>query len=289
MNHPPWVAYPAAKVHYKFLAARPSALVYYDQMQESTPVLNVFVGYDAREHEGYEVCRWSLGRRSSIPVTVRKLDLVDLVGDELYWRGWHEDDKGQKFDAIDGKPFSTDFSFSRFLVPALAKARHLTGYAIFVDGDFLFLNDIQDLLWQIDPDAAVSVVKHQFAPTNTVKMDGQAQQPYPKKLWSSLMVFNLDHGALGALTPEYVNTASGSDLHQFKWLPDELIGSIDEVWNWIPDHSRHLSAIDRIYGGRRLSAIHYTAGLPIFDGYENSEYSGEWLAERAHWRAFNGG
>jgi hypothetical protein len=252
-------------------------------------ILNIWVGYDEREAEAYDVCRWSLARRSSLPVTVRKLELDDLVKQELYWRGWTRDEQGRRIDNIDGKPFSTDFTFSRFLVPALAKQQHLRGLAVFVDADFLWLRDIQDLLWQIDPDAAVSVVKHQFAPMNTLKMDGQAQQNYEKKLWSSLMVFNLDHGALGALTPEYVNSASGSELHQFKWLPDELIGSIDEMWNWVPGHSRQPSLVERTCSGRRLSALHYTNGLPLFDGYENCEYAGEWLEERAHWKAFNAG
>jgi lipopolysaccharide biosynthesis glycosyltransferase len=261
-------------------------------MEESTPFspLNVYVGYDVREHEAFEVCRWSLARRSSVPVTVRKLDLVDLVKDELYWRGWREDDRGRKIDMIDGKGFATSFSFSRFLVPELARRRHLTGYAIFVDCDFLFVNDIAELLPRIDPSKAVSCVKHDYRPKTEVKMDGQVQEPYAKKLWSSLMVFNLDHPALSALTPEYVNTATGADLHQFRWLAsDELIGQIDPVWNFVAGHTRLPSVTDQIYGGRKLSAIHFTEGLPIFEEYANCDYSAEWLAERAHWRAFQAG
>jgi hypothetical protein len=268
----------------EFCCDPPLALVYYDQMEES--ILNVYVGYDPREHEAFEVCRWSLARHSSIPVRVHALNLIDLVQDCLYWRGWHEDEKGRKIDAVDGKPFSTDFSFSRFLVPALSRLKHRTGRAVFVDCDFLFLRDIQDLMWQIDPDAAISVVQHDFTPLTETKMDGQIQQPYPRKLWSSLMVFNLDHGALGALTADYVNTAPGSDLHQFKFLPDELIGSIDPMWNFIPGYTRPPTVTEQIYGGRRLAAIHYTHGLPIFEDYANCDYAGEWLAERAHWRAF---
>jgi lipopolysaccharide biosynthesis glycosyltransferase len=252
-------------------------------------ILNVFVGFDEREAEAYDVCRWSLARRSSLPVTVRKLELDDLVKQELYWRGWTRDEQGRRIDNIDGKPFSTDFTFSRFLVPQLAKQMHLRGLAIFVDSDFLFLRDIQDLLWQIDPDAAISVVQHEFVPSGAVKMDNQAQQAYPRKLWSSLMVFNLDHGALGALTADYVNNATGAELHQFKWLPDELIGSIDPVWNFISGYTRPPSVIERTCSGRKISAIHYTEGLPLFEEYSNCEHAAEWLYERAHWRAFQAG
>jgi lipopolysaccharide biosynthesis glycosyltransferase len=260
-------------------------------MEESTPFspLNVYVGYDVREHEAFEVCRWSLARRSSVPVTVRALDLVDLVKDELYWRGWREDDKGRKVDLVDGKNFSTDFSFSRFLVPELARRRHLTGYVVFCDCDFLWLRDIAELLPRIDPSKAISVVQHRYEPTVAEKMDGQVQEAYRRKLWSSLMVFNLAHPALERLSPGYVNTAFGSDLHQFNWLADEDLGAIDPIWNHIPGHSPMPSVTDQIYAGRKLGAVHYTLGGPWFEGFENCDFSGEWLAERAHWRAFQAG
>ena len=106
----------------------------------------VFVGYDPREHEAYEVCRRSLLRRSSIPLDVRPIRQADLRAAGLYTRAR-------------GPTESTEFSFTRFLTPYLAGYR---GWALFVDSDFLYLADIAELLAAAVPPA----VRHRSSPTD---------------------------------------------------------------------------------------------------------------------------
>ena len=81
-------------------------------------VNTVYVGYDPKEHTAYEVLKFSLERISTKPVRVIPLrrDILTKIG--IYTRK-HNSIGGQDYDEIDGKPFSTQFSFSRFLIPAL--------------------------------------------------------------------------------------------------------------------------------------------------------------------------
>ncbi len=162
---------------------------------------------------------------------------------------------------------STDFSFSRFLTP------HLSGYegwSVFMDCDMLMLDDIANL-WRLrDERYAVMVVKHNHVPKETTKFLGEPQSKYEKKNWSSVMLFN--NAKCRALTPEYVNAASGLELHQFKWLGDDgLIGALPDRWN-------HLVG----YNAKRRDAalVHYTLGGPYFPEFRNCEYSREWFDTR---------
>ena len=146
--------------------------------------LQVFVGWDPREDIAWEVCSHSiLSCTDPSEVTVNRLVQSKLREQGLYTR------------PVDTKA-STEFSLTRFLTPVLAGRR---GYAIFVDCDFLFLADIRDVLKEVDPAKAVSVVKHDYNPPETVKMDGCSQHQYPRKNWSSFMVFNLEHPSIRAL------------------------------------------------------------------------------------------
>jgi lipopolysaccharide biosynthesis glycosyltransferase len=162
---------------------------------------------------------------------------------------------------------STDFSFSRFLTPYLCG---YSGWSIFMDCDMLMLEDIANL-WSLRDDRyAVMVVKHEHVPREKVKFLGEPQTKYEKKNWSSVMLFN--NARCSALTPEYVNTASGLQLHQFKWLEsDQLIGTLPERWN-------HLVG----YNAPRKdpALVHYTLGGPYFDEYGQCEYAEEWRRER---------
>ena len=165
--------------------------------------LKIFVGWDPREDIAWEVCRHSiLSRTDPNQVTVTPLIQSELRKQGLYTR------------EIDTKA-ATEFSLTRFLTPTLAGNE---GYAIFVDCDFLFLTDIRGVLDQIDPSKAVSVVKHDYQPTDTHKMDGCVQYVYPRKNWSSFMWINCSHPQVKALTPEVVNSESGMYLHRFEWL-----------------------------------------------------------------------
>lgn len=215
-------------------------------------MIRIFIGYDPREAVAYNVLAYSIIRRSSLPVTIAPLALPQLKG--ILTRERH--------------PLqSTDFSFSRFLVPYLSG---FSGFSIFMDCDMLVLDDIVRL-WELrDPRFAVQVVKHDHRPRENKKFLGQVQTAYEKKNWSSVMVFNNDR--CKALSPEYVSTASGLELHQFKWLPDDSqIGEIPKTWNHLVDYDP--PAPD-------AALVHYTLGGPYFAQYSDCEFSAEWRAER---------
>lgn len=244
----------------------------------------VWVGYDTREVEAFELCKHSLIRRSSEPVKVHAIMESCCRAAALYWRPYSRNETGQRIDSVDGKPFSTDFSFTRFLVPELARRQGLTGRVLYVDCDFIFQNDVVQLFNEPIPnDKAVWVVKHNYAPENARKMDGMAQEKYSKKLWSSLMLFNLDHPATIALTPEVVNTKPGSFLHQFKWCSPQDVGEIDERWNWLPGSSPTIQWDG--FTTLPMGAIHYTEGIPGMSCREETELDRTWYREKAHYEA----
>jgi lipopolysaccharide biosynthesis glycosyltransferase len=163
---------------------------------------------------------------------------------------------------------ATEFSLTRFLVPHLAGKE---GYAIFADCDFLFLTDIRDVLKEVDSTKAISVVKHDYQPKEDTKMDGCIQHPYPRKNWSSFIVFNCSHPSVQALTPDVVNTAEPAFLHRFSWLNDEEIGELDKGWNYLEGW------YEPLYD--KLRAIHYTLGGPWFDNKKECDFAAEWLNE----------
>jgi hypothetical protein len=145
------------------------------------------------------------------------------------------------------------------------------GYAVFVDCDFLFLTDIREVLKEIDPRRAISVVQHDYQPKENVKMDGCVQYPYPRKNWSSFIVFNCEHPAVQALTPKVVNEAEPAFLHRFQWLKDSEIGSLDIGWNYL--EGWYPPAYDN------LKAIHYTLGGPWFEHKRDCDFAELWLME----------
>ena len=215
-------------------------------------MINVYIGYDPREAVAFSVLAHSIHARATQPVSIAPLMLSQLKG--VLTRERH--------------PLqSTDFSFSRFLTP------HLSGYAgwsLFMDCDMLMLEDVAALWALRDERYAVMVVKHVHIPRETTKFLGEPQSKYEKKNWSSVMLFN--NAKCKALSVDYVNTASGLDLHQFKWLGDDrLIGALPDRWN-------HLVG----YNAPRNDAalVHYTLGGPYFDQYANCEHAEHWRRER---------
>ncbi|MFN7087003.1 MAG: glycosyltransferase [Burkholderiales bacterium] len=215
-------------------------------------MINVFIGYDPREAVAFSVLAHSIHVRASEPVAITPLMLSQLR--RVFTRERH--------------PLaSTDFSFSRFLTPFLSG---YSGWSIFMDCDMLMLDDIAELFGLRDERYAVMVVKHDHVPRESVKFLGEPQSRYEKKNWSSVMLFN--NARCTALTPHYVNTASGLDLHQFKWLESEaLIGELPARWN-------HLVGYDAPRSDAAL--VHYTLGGPYFDEYRDCEYAEAWRAER---------
>ncbi len=215
-------------------------------------MIRVFIGFDHREEVAFGVLSHSIHARASEPVAIAPVMLDQLAG--VYRR--------------ERNPLqSTDFSFSRFLTPYLCGYQ---GWAIFMDCDMLVLDDIAKL-WRLrDERHAVQVVKHVHVPKEEVKFLGAVQTKYEKKNWSSVMLMNC--ARCTALTPDYVNRASGLELHQFKWLEgDHLIGDIPRGWN-------HLVGYDP--PRRDASLVHYTIGGPYFEAYRDCEYAAEWFAER---------
>ncbi|BBK30182.1 hypothetical protein EDC65_0111 [Stella humosa] len=224
-------------------------------MTEPFPVL---VGWDSREDIAYQVCRHSLLQHASVPVSVDPIRQPDLRAAGIYDR---------PIDPL----ASTEFTYTRFLVPHL---RGFEGWALFVDCDFLWLDDIAGLLAACDPRHAVMCVQHDYAPTERWKMDGVPQSSYPRKNWSSLILWNCGHPANRVLTPELVNRESGAFLHRFQWLPDELIGAVPERWNWLEGWSRPAAA------GQLPGAVHYTRGGPWFAEWQDVAYADLWCAAR---------
>ncbi len=188
----------------------------------------------------------------------------------MYWRRWIRRADGQRIDTHDRKPFSTDFAFSRFLVPALSLYR---GWALFCDGDFLFTADIANLFDLADDRYAVMCVKHDHVPSEgAVKMDGQEQTRYRRKNWSSLILWQCRHPANGSLSLECINKMPGQWLHAMEWLKDDMIGELPAMWNHLVGVSPPTSEMP--------CGIHFTQGIPTMPGYENCEFADLWRFER---------
>nr|XP_043623994.1 protein CDI-like [Erigeron canadensis] len=219
----------------------------------------IFVGYDTREDIAYEVCRYSILKRSSIPVEVIPIKQPELRQNGYFWR------ERNKLE-------STEFSFTRFLTPFLAGYE---GWAVFVDCDFLYLGDVKELFDYVDDKYAVMCVKHDYTPKESTKMDGVVQTVYPRKNWSSMVLYNCGHVKNKVLTPEKVNVESGAYLHRFMWLDDEEIGEVPFVWNFLVGHN-NVGDQDIYYP----KAIHYTSGGPWFEEWKDCEFGELWLKER---------
>lgn len=235
----------------------------------------IFIGFDERQERAYEVCRGSILDNASGPIDIYPLNHKDLRRKQLFWREWVVDPKtGNYTDKIDGLPFSNQFSHTRFLVPEYCAYLGIReSWAIFVDLDFVFFDDIYKIfndVYTTDGQALLYVVKHDFKPKNTEKMDHQIQTEYPRKLWSSMMLFHVPEvRQFTDLNLEYVNTAPSSALHRLEWVNEKYIGKIDESWNFIPGHSEENTD--------KIRALHFTSGLPNMPGYETSKYSRYYL------------
>lgn len=246
-----------------------------------TAPIHVFVGYDSREHPAWLVCRHSLlypklnGARQN--VEVHPISHRDLRRRGLFSRPWLIDEKGQMWDVRDRRPFSTEFSHSRFMAPQLARQMGVTsGLVVFMDCDFMFQRPIRDMIESVDPAFALSVVKHDFERIEEgSKMDGVSQARYFRKLWSSLMVFNLDHTDSNLFNSHFTNTWSGKNLHGLMAFEDQHIGEIDETWNWIPGQSLARQKHD-------IRAVHWSLGGPWLEAFEEVPYAADWRARYRH-------
>lgn len=187
--------------------------------------MRVYIGYDHSEAEAYRVAVTTLKTHSGIQA--ERLDIDRLQACGLLRR--LVDRRGGIYDIPSNAPASTDFAISRFLVPHLCQS----GWALFTDCDVVFMADVAELFALADPEKAVMVVKHDQQVSETTKMGGLAQTVYPRKNWSSVILWNCDHPANRRLSLQDVNERPGRDLHGFYWLHDSEIGEIPAEWNWL--------------------------------------------------------
>lgn len=234
-------------------------------------MFKVFIGYDGREPAAYQVALRSLRAHASEQPLVQPLVTAHMRGEGLYWRP-EEFRGGIRYDVISNAPMSTEFALTRFLVPALCD---FEGWALFCDCDFMFRADIAELFALRDESKAIQVVQHSYAPLSTTKMDNQPQAAYPRKNWSSLILWNCAHPAHRNLDLDEINSVPGLKLHAFWWLADSLIGGLPEQWNWLetisPTTGRNYSLADG-----QISAVHFTNGTPDMPGHEQSAFAHEW-------------
>lgn len=217
-------------------------------------MIPVFIGYDSRESVAYHVLEQSIMDRTTVPVAI-----VPLAKRML-----------RNFDGQrDG---TNEFIYSRFLVPELMDYQ---GWAIYCDSDMLLRDDLVKL-WDLrDESKAAMVVKHDYQTRHRRKLIGTPMEcfnhDYPRKNWSSLILWNCGHPSNRILTAEYVHDAPGSVLHRFQWLKDEQVGELPQDWNWLVGEYP-LSADAKL--------VHFTLGAPCFSHYSRCDYATEWNGER---------
>lgn len=225
--------------------------------------LRVYIGYDEREKIAWDVAeKTASGHGCQVfPLYEERLRLCGMLTRPV-------DRRGSLFDLTSNAPQSTEFAISRFFVPLLAHS----GWALFADSDVVFLEDPLELLAQADGRKAVYVVKHEYVDKSDVKMRGQKQTTYPRKNWSSVVLWNCDHPANRRINLQMLNQWPGRDLHAFKWLADEEIGDLPCEANWLVDLQEKPA---------RPIIAHFTLGTPDMPGLEQSPHAELWHKARA--------
>ena len=210
-------------------------------------IVDIVVGFDQRESVAYHTFTQSVIENSTIPVRFLPLSMSSLS----IYKEVHKDG-------------SNEFIYSRFLVPYMMNFK---GWAIYADGDMVCLEDIKKL-WDLRSNQyAVQVVKHDYKTKITKKYWGNKNEDYPRKNWSSLILWNCEHASHKILTPDFIENQSGAFLHRFSWIKDEEIGSLDKEWNWLAMEYEEKESI---------KLIHYTIGTPCFKEYEKTSLSSYW-------------
>jgi hypothetical protein len=230
----------------------------------------VYIGYDPAEDTYFRTLAYSIKKHASEPINIVPLVQTELRRAGLYYRS-PKIKEGRLVDIFDGKPFSTEFSFSRFLVPFL---QQFSGKAIFMDSDMYVRGDIMEVFDKCKPDSdkAIWCVKHDYTQEeNSIKKDDKLQQNYFRKNWSSFVLWNCENDIIKReFTVSDVNNKSGSWLHSFYWLDNDQIGSLDEEWNWLDNYSpESISAKN----------VHFTLGGPMFPNWTPSRKADAYYAE----------
>jgi lipopolysaccharide biosynthesis glycosyltransferase len=210
-------------------------------------MINLYVGYDEREAIAYHVFCHSVIKNTSIPVKITPLVLSQLKE----FNETHQDR-------------SNDFVYSRFLTPYL---NEFNGWAIFADGDMICQADLKELIGMADPNKALMVVKHDYQTKASIKYLGNINENYPRKNWSSVILWNCSHPKHKILTPEFVSNQTGKFLHRFSWLDDNDIGELPVEWNWLAcEYEKNTEA----------KLIHYTLGTPCFKDFRDTDMAEIW-------------
>lgn len=236
---------------------------------------SIWIGFDSREADAFAVAFKSIARHLTHDIEIRGVVLDHLRRQGIYSRPTETRTNSaghpQLWDVASEWWMSTEFAISRFLVPSLAKG----GFALFLDCDMMARVDLVELfkIAEADQTKAVWCVQHEHH-AEGVKMDGQVQTAYFRKNWSSVMLFNCEHPAHGALTRDVINTVPGRDLHRFTWLRDEQIGALPAEWNYLVGHTHHVD---------NPKLVHFTDGTPSMKGYENCDFADEWRRELQAW------
>jgi lipopolysaccharide biosynthesis glycosyltransferase len=209
--------------------------------------ITIVVGFDQREAIAYHTFCQSILEKSTIPV-----QFIPLATNSLYFYNEQHNDG------------SNSFIYSRFLTPYICEFQ---GFAVFADGDMICNTDISELVRLFDPNKAVQLVKHDYKTKRSIKYFGNKNNNYPRKNWSSMVIFNCEHPANRILTPQYIEAHDGAFLHRFKWLEDDEIGELNPEWNYLaieypPKHDAKL--------------IHYTLGTPCLEEFKMTDMSDIW-------------
>lgn len=214
-------------------------------------MIPIFIGYDYKEPIAFHVCANSIIRNSKKPVSIipLALNLLDTYTE------FHTDG-------------SNSFTYTRFLVPYLSK---FTGFAIFIDGDMIVKSDISELFNYKDSKFAVQVVKHNYSTSRSIKYLQNKNEDYPRKNWSSVILWNCEHVSNRLLTPSFIEDSSGSQLHRFAWLADNEIGELPIEWNWL---------VDEFGANYNANLLHFTLGIPNFQEFSDVSHSSEWFDEQ---------
>lgn len=221
-----------------------------DCLKNNQNLRRIFIGYDPVEAVVYHTCVESLIKTSTQPLTITPLHLGNLSS----YVETHDDG-------------SNSFIYSRFLVPYLANYQ---GWCLFIDGDMILNEDVNELFALSNESKAVLVVKHDYKTRMAKKYLGAPNEDYPRKNWSSVILWNCGHPKNKCLSPEFVAQSTGKFLHRFTWLDDSDIGSLPIEWNWLPDE---------FGANKKAKLLHYTLGAPCFNDFKNTESSELWWAE----------
>lgn len=226
-------------------------------MESKLDTIRIAVGYDERESVAYHTFVQSIIDTCTTPISVTPLVLKTIKN----YSETHQDG-------------SNAFIYSRFLTPLIF---NYDGWAIYADGDMICMDDMKNLWSMRSEKYAVMVAKHDYRTKATKKYLGNKNQDYPRKNWSSLILWNCTHPSNACLTADFVSTKTGSYLHRFSWLSENEIGELPLTWNWLtseyPDNNE-------------ASLLHFTLGTPCFKEYSMSAMSHIW--HEAHKKSQSG-